>query len=223
MNKPSKSDRAGSPSVTDAQDAARQWALLLQQGKQPDLAAFLENALVYASPYRRTRETLAGILDGAGVGKDALRIYEDPRLREVEHGYEEVAAQEELRKVHGDEATLEPWVIHDLRRTARSLMSRAKVNVDVAERCLAHVIGGVRGTYDRHSFYDEKRDAFERLAALVERIVNPPTAKVVALRAGNLARDRPSSTILRAGLERSPLSGVDTIGHPLARRFVNSC
>jgi len=65
-------------------------------------AAFLENALVYASPYRRTRETLANILDGAGVSKDAgLRVYEDPRLREVEHGYEEVAAQEELRKVHG--------------------------------------------------------------------------------------------------------------------------
>jgi broad specificity phosphatase PhoE len=64
-------------------------------------AEFLDNALVYASPYRRTRETLAGILDGAGVAKDALRIYEDPRLREVEHGYEEVAAQEELRKVHG--------------------------------------------------------------------------------------------------------------------------
>ena len=65
-------------------------------------ADFLENALVYASPYRRTRETLAGILEGAGVDKEAgLRVYEDPRLREVEHGYEEVAAQEELRKVHG--------------------------------------------------------------------------------------------------------------------------
>jgi broad specificity phosphatase PhoE len=63
---------------------------------------FLDNALVYRSPYQRTRQTLEGILEGAGVAKDAsLRIYEDPRLREVEHGYEEVAAQEELRKVHG--------------------------------------------------------------------------------------------------------------------------
>lgn len=63
---------------------------------------FLEGALVYTSPYRRTRETLAGILEGAGVAKaDDLRVYEDPRLREVEHGYDEVAAQEELRKVHG--------------------------------------------------------------------------------------------------------------------------
>src|SRR5690349_21083086 len=64
--------------------------------------AFLDGALVYASPYRRTRETLAGILDGAGVAKSTeLRVYEDPRLREVEHGYDEVAAQEDLRKLHG--------------------------------------------------------------------------------------------------------------------------
>jgi broad specificity phosphatase PhoE len=64
--------------------------------------AFIDGALVYTSPYRRTRETLAGVLEGASVAKGPdLRIYEDPRLREVEHGYDEVAAQEELRKVHG--------------------------------------------------------------------------------------------------------------------------
>ena len=41
------------------------------------------------------------------------------------------------------------WRLHDLRHTARSLMSRAGVNPDIAERCLGHVIGGVRGVYDR--------------------------------------------------------------------------
>jgi integrase len=101
----------------------------------------------------------------------------------------EAAMLAELRKMaqqRGDSAAeivLEPWVIHDLRRTARSLMSRAKVNVDVAERCLAHVISGVRGTYDRYAYRDEKRDAFQRLAALVEHIVNPPVANVLPLRA----------------------------------------
>ena len=65
------------------------------------------------------------------------------------------------------------WTLHDLRRTARSLMSRAGVSPDVAERCLGHVIPGVRGTYDRYSYYDEKARAFEALASLVDRIVNP--------------------------------------------------
>jgi integrase len=72
------------------------------------------------------------------------------------------------------------WTLHDLRRTARSLMSRAGVSSDHAERCLGHVIGGVRGVYDRHEFHDEKKRAFEALASLVERIVNPQ-ANVVRL------------------------------------------
>jgi integrase len=65
------------------------------------------------------------------------------------------------------------YTIHDLRRTARSLMSRAGVNADVAERSLGHAIPGVRGVYDRHKYLDEMAHAFEALAALVERIVDP--------------------------------------------------
>ncbi|MCC6997839.1 MAG: histidine phosphatase family protein [Deltaproteobacteria bacterium] len=63
--------------------------------------AFLDGAMIYSSPYRRTRETLAGILDGVGLTRPDLRVYEDPRLREVEHGYEDVPAQEARRKTHG--------------------------------------------------------------------------------------------------------------------------
>jgi integrase len=73
------------------------------------------------------------------------------------------------------------WIVHDLRRTARSLMSRAGVNTDVAERCLGHVIGGVRSVYDQHGYVDEMRAAFEKLAALIERLVHPQE-NVVALR-----------------------------------------
>ncbi len=76
------------------------------------------------------------------------------------------------------------WTIHDCRRTARSLMSRAGVNSDIAERCLGHVIGGVRGTYDRHQYYDEKLKAFEALASLVDRIVRGIDASVVPMRRG---------------------------------------
>jgi integrase len=64
------------------------------------------------------------------------------------------------------------WTLHDLRRTARSLMSRAKVPTDHAERVLGHVIGGVRETYDRYEYLDEKRHALEQLARLVDWIVH---------------------------------------------------
>jgi integrase len=74
------------------------------------------------------------------------------------------------------------WVLHDLRRTARSLLSRAGVQPHIAERVLGHAIPGVAGVYDRHSYDHEKADALNRLAALIDTIVHPPEDNVVALR-----------------------------------------
>jgi integrase len=73
------------------------------------------------------------------------------------------------------------WQLHDLRRTARSLMSRAGVRPDVAERVMGHAIAGVEGVYDRHSYRDEKADALKRLAALIESIVNPREDVIIAM------------------------------------------
>jgi integrase len=73
------------------------------------------------------------------------------------------------------------FTIHDLRRTARSLMSRAGVRPDVGERVLGHVIAGVAGVYDRFAYDTEKADALARLAALIERILNPPAENIVIL------------------------------------------
>jgi hypothetical protein len=50
-------------------------------------------------------------------------------------------------------------------------MSRAGVPADHAEQCLGHVMPGVRGVYDRYEYLEEKRDAFNRLAALINSIV----------------------------------------------------
>lgn len=74
------------------------------------------------------------------------------------------------------------WTFHDLRRTARTLLSRAGVDADTAERCLGHAIGGVRGVYDRHKYEEQMRVAFERLAQQIKDIIDPPTGRVVPLR-----------------------------------------
>jgi len=81
-------------------------------------------------------------------------------------------------------AKVEPipnWTLHDLRRTAKTLMARASVRPDISERVLGHVIAGVEGTYDRHSYADEKRDALEKLAAMIERILNPLPSSVASI------------------------------------------
>jgi integrase len=74
------------------------------------------------------------------------------------------------------------WSLHDLRRTARSLMSRAGVPTEIAERVMGHARGAIEATYDRHLYRDEMADALRKLAALIDTIVHPPTDNVVPLR-----------------------------------------
>jgi integrase len=78
------------------------------------------------------------------------------------------------------------WSIHDCRRTARSLLSRANVRPDVAERALGHSVGdAVQQTYDRHDYRAEVGHALRALASLIETIVNPPgeDKKIVRMKA----------------------------------------
>jgi len=103
------------------------------------------------------------------------------RLAGYKHNFD-IQVLDELRKADAAAQPLPRWTLHDLRRTARSLMSRAGVPSDHAERCLGHVIGGVRGVYDRHEYHREKAQAFEALAALIDRIVKGESAKVVRIK-----------------------------------------
>jgi hypothetical protein len=76
-----------------------------------------------------------------------------------------------------------PWVLHDLRRTARSLMSKAAVSSESAERVLGQAIPGVKGVYDRHDYAQEKADALNRLASQIRTILKPPASNnVIPLR-----------------------------------------
>ena len=74
-----------------------------------------------------------------------------------------------------DRATgpLPHWQLHDLRRTARTLMSRAGVSERVAERVLGHFQPGVLGIYDRHKYTQEKAHALRALAGLIDNILRP--------------------------------------------------
>jgi integrase len=77
-------------------------------------------------------------------------------------------------------ADMPAWIVHDLRRTARSLMSRAGVSNDHAERVLGHARPGVEGIYDQYHYRDEMRLALAKLSTLVEQIVDP-RANVAAM------------------------------------------
>jgi integrase len=82
-------------------------------------------------------------------------------------------------------AAIEPWRIHDLRRTCASGMARLGVALPVIERALNHVSGsfaGIVGTYQRYQYENEMRAAFEMWADHVERIATGKGADVIHMR-----------------------------------------
>ncbi|MGQ9372054.1 tyrosine-type recombinase/integrase [Azospirillum sp. ST 5-10] len=98
------------------------------------------------------------------------------------------AAVLELRrkeaKARGDDPErvkpLEPWTLHDLRRTAATGMARLGVPRLVISKIENHVEGGVTAIYDRYAYQSEKRDALERWAARVRVVVEPVTQAAAA-------------------------------------------
>jgi integrase len=92
-----------------------------------------------------------------------------------------------LARKRGDDpaaVTLE-WINHDLRRNVRSGLSRLKVAEEVREAVLAHVRPGIKGVYDQHDYFDDKRNALEQWGARLRTIVEPaPVASNVVAFAG---------------------------------------
>jgi len=68
---------------------------------------------------------------------------------------------------------LEPFSVHDLRRTSRSLMSELGVPFDVAEKILGHKLPGSAAIYDRGNSDSEQRKALEKLSQRVHRLSLP--------------------------------------------------
>ncbi|NEQ97048.1 MAG: histidine phosphatase family protein [Cyanothece sp. SIO2G6] len=64
-------------------------------------AEYLQDALIYTSPFLRTRQTLTALLEGANLAPSQVLVREDPRLREVEHGYSDVKGQYCLIETYG--------------------------------------------------------------------------------------------------------------------------
>jgi integrase len=76
------------------------------------------------------------------------------------------------------------WTLHDLRRTASSLMARAGVRSDHAEQTLGHKIRGVAAIYNRFEYHEEKAQALRMLASLIDDIVHDRAeSRVVKMRA----------------------------------------
>jgi len=79
----------------------------------------------------------------------------------------------------GKAAPIEPWSIHDLRRTVATGLQRLGVRLEVTEAVLNHISGsrgGIAGVYQRHDWAAEKRAALDGWAAYVGAIIEGRSA-----------------------------------------------
>lgn len=76
---------------------------------------------------------------------------------------------------------LEPFTVHDLRRTCRTGLARLKVPHEVAERVLNHKLPAMRDVYDQHEPLEEMRAALEQWALHLARLEAAAKAEVQQL------------------------------------------
>jgi len=69
---------------------------------------------------------------------------------------------------------IEPWTLHDLRRTFATNLAALGTPIHVTEKILNHVsgtTGGIVGIYQRHSYMDEMRKAMQQWEARLAEIL----------------------------------------------------
>lgn len=99
-------------------------------------------------------------------GSDYVLPARKAQLRMLPHIHEGTINTAMGKVKHG----LESFTIHDLRRTARTHLGALGVPPHIAERCLNHAIKGVEGRYDRYDYFEERKVALDKWAALLVQL-----------------------------------------------------
>ena len=69
------------------------------------------------------------------------------------------------------------FTVHDLRRTASTLLHENGWASDVVEKALNHTIGGVRGVYNRAEYAPQRQEMLQFWADFIEQLMT--TGKVI--------------------------------------------
>jgi integrase len=96
-----------------------------------------------------------------------------------------------VEKAKAEGLPLEPFTIHDLRRTGSTLLNELGFNSDWIEKCLAHEDGrSSRGVYNKAEYEHQRRHMLQEWADLVDAwcegrkrvpVVIPPSAPLYLL------------------------------------------
>lgn len=73
--------------------------------------------------------------------------------------------------LHRIRLTVTKWAPHDLRRTARTMLSSIKCPRDVAEAIVGHLQPGIEGVYNKYEYDTDKREWLEKLSRHLEGLI----------------------------------------------------
>lgn len=73
-----------------------------------------------------------------------------------------------IKRINKKGIEFEPVTVHDLRRTASTLLHEAGFNSDWIEKSLAHEQGGVRAVYNKAEYAEQRRDMLQQWANMVD-------------------------------------------------------
>jgi len=114
--------------------------------------------------------TTTGTTPISGFSKQKKRL--DALMTSVLQEIAEARAKE--RGTSAEPVKIQPWVIHDIRRTGATQMQALGIPIEVTEKCLNHISGetsGIRGVYNRYEYHEEKVAAFAAWGDFLERLI----------------------------------------------------
>ena len=154
-------------------------------------AELSEDGATWTIPGARTKNKRLHVMPLPPLARDVLgtvrRIESGDGLVFTTTGRTPVSGWSRLKHRLDADMRIDPWRLHDLRRTAATGMAEIGVMPHVVEACLNHVSGhkaGVAGVYNRAAYLPEKRAALERWAAHVDGLVAGRAAKVLPMKRG---------------------------------------
>lgn len=119
----------------------------------------------------------AGLLFSTPRGKEHVKGYSRAKAR-LDAAMAKLAADDAKEAGNGAlPLQVEPWRIHDARRTLATGFQRLGIRFEVTEAVLNHVSGasrsGIAAVYQRYAWTEEKRAALEAWANHLARLVAP--------------------------------------------------
>ena len=104
-----------------------------------------------------------------------------------------IEAAVELMQERGEE--FEPFTVHDLRRTASTLLHEAGFNSDWIEKCLAHEQKGVRAVYNKAEYAEQRRAMLQVWADMLDGWIRGRVTPEMPRNVANFARQESTAEL----------------------------